>query len=393
MKTFDFSGKNVLIRVDFNVPQDKTLKITDNTRIKAALPTIMKVVEGGGKALLMSHLGRPKGKWVAELTLASLVEEVAFLTGRKVHFAKDCIGNQAQEAISMASFGEIVLLENLRYYEEETAGDQSFAASLSKLGDIYLNDAFGTAHRAHASTAIIADFFEESNKGFGALMNNEVASISKALGSNQNTTVAIIGGAKVSSKIGVINNMIENVGTVVIGGGMGFTFVKAMGGSIGTSLVEDDKLKLARELISKAKTCGCNLMIPEDTVITSEFKDSPPAGVCPIGEIPDGYMGLDNGPASISKVMSVLSTAKTIIWNGPMGVFEFEHYAEGTKRVAQAIADSTENGAFSLIGGGDSVAAINKFGFTEKVSYISTGGGAMLEFLEGKELPGVAALS
>ena len=393
MKTFDFSGKNVLIRVDFNVPQDKTLKITDNTRIKAALPTIMKVVEGGGKALLMSHLGRPKGKWVAELTLASLVEEVAFLTGRKVHFAKDCIGDQAQEAISMASFGEIVLLENLRYYEEETAGDQSFAASLSKLGDIYLNDAFGTAHRAHASTAIIADFFEESNKGFGALMNNEVASISKALGSDQNTTVAIIGGAKVSSKIGVINNMIENVGTVVIGGGMGFTFVKAMGGSIGTSLVEDDKLDLARELISKAKTYGCNLMIPEDTVITSEFKDSPPAGVCPIGEIPDGYMGLDNGPASISKVMSVLSTAKTIIWNGPMGVFEFEHYAEGTKRVAQAIADSTENGAFSLIGGGDSVAAINKFGFTEKVSYISTGGGAMLEFLEGKELPGVAALS
>ena len=393
MKTFDFSGKNVLIRVDFNVPQDKTLKITDNTRIKAALPTIMKVVEGGGKALLMSHLGRPKGKWLAELTLASLVEEVAFLTGRKVHFAKDCIGDQAQEAISMASFGEIVLLENLRYYEEETAGDQSFAASLSKLGDIYLNDAFGTAHRAHASTAIIADFFEESNKGFGALMNNEVASISKALGSDQNTTVAIIGGAKVSSKIGVINNMIENVGTVVIGGGMGFTFVKAMGGSIGTSLVEDDKLELARELISKAKTCGCNLMIPEDTVITSEFKDSPPAGVCPIGEIPDGYMGLDNGPASISKVMSVLSTAKTIIWNGPMGVFEFEHYAEGTKRVAQAIADSTENGAFSLIGGGDSVAAINKFGFTEKVSYISTGGGAMLEFLEGKELPGVAALS
>ena len=393
MKTFDFSGKNVLIRVDFNVPQDKTLKITDNTRIKAALPTIMKVVEGGGKAVLMSHLGRPKGKWVAELTLASLVEEVAFLTGRKVYFAKDCIGDQAQEAISMASFGEIVLLENLRYYEEETAGDQSFAASLSKLGDIYLNDAFGTAHRAHASTAIIADFFEESNKGFGALMNNEVASISKALGSDQNTTVAIIGGAKVSSKIGVINNMIENVGTVVIGGGMGFTFVKAMGGSIGTSLVEDDKLELARELISKAKTCGCNLMIPEDTVITSEFKDSPPAGVCPIGEIPDGYMGLDNGPASISKVMSVLSTAKTIIWNGPMGVFEFEHYAEGTKRVAQAIADSTENGAFSLIGGGDSVAAINKFGFTEKVSYISTGGGAMLEFLEGKELPGVAALS
>ena len=383
----------MLIRVDFNVPQDKTLKITDNTRIKAALPTIMKVVEGGGKAVLMSHLGRPKGKWVAELTLASLVEEVAFLTGRKVHFAKDCIGDQAQEAISMASFGEIVLLENLRYYEEETAGDQSFAASLSKLGDIYLNDAFGTAHRAHASTAIIADFFEESNKGFGALMNNEVASISKALGSDQNTTVAIIGGAKVSSKIGVINNMIENVGTVVIGGGMGFTFVKAMGGSIGTSLVEDDKLELARELISKAKTCGCNLMIPEDTVITSEFKDSPPAGVCPIGEIPDGYMGLDNGPASISKVMSVLSTAKTIIWNGPMGVFEFEHYAEGTKRVAQAIADSTENGAFSLIGVGDSVAAINKFGFTEKVSYISTGGGAMLEFLEGKELPGVAALS
>jgi phosphoglycerate kinase len=393
MKTFDFSGKNVLIRVDFNVPQDKTLKITDNTRIKAALPTIMKVVESGGKAVLMSHLGRPNGEWVKELTLASLVEELALLTGRKVHFAKDCIGDHAKEAIMNASYGEIVLLENLRYYKEETTGDQAFASSLSKLGDIYLNDAFGTAHRAHASTAIIADYFEESNKGFGELMNSEVANISKALGSDKSTTVAIIGGAKVSSKIGVITNMIKNVGTVVIGGGMGFTFVKAMGGSIGTSLVEDDKLDLARELISQAKTSGCNLMIPEDTLITREFKDTPPAGVCPIGEIPEGYMGLDNGPTSISKVESVLSTAKTIIWNGPMGVFEFEHYSEGTKRVAQAIADSTASGAFSLIGGGDSVAAINKFGFANKVSYISTGGGAMLEFLEGKELPGVIALS
>ncbi|MAZ96599.1 MAG: phosphoglycerate kinase [Flavobacteriales bacterium] len=393
MKSFDFSEKNVLIRVDFNVPQDKTLKITDNTRIKAALPTIMKVVHGGGKALLMSHLGRPKGQRVDELTLGSLVEELRSLTGIKVHFAKDCIGDVAQEAVSKASFGEIVLLENLRYYKEETMGDPEFARSLSKLGDIYLNDAFGTAHRAHASTAVIADYFEESKKGFGALMNNEVANISKALGSDKNTTVAIIGGAKVSSKIGVITNMIENVGTVVIGGGMGFTFVKAMGGSIGTSLVEDDKQELARELVAKAKASGCNLMIPEDTLITKDFKDTPPAGVCPIGEIPEGYMGLDNGPASISKVMGVLSSAKTIIWNGPMGVFEFENYAEGTKRVAQAIADSTADGAFSLIGGGDSVAAINKFGFSDKVSYISTGGGAMLEFLEGKELPGVAALS
>ena len=393
MKSFDFSGKNVLIRVDFNVPQDENLNITDNTRIKAALPTIMKVVEGGGKAVLMSHLGRPKGERVEKLTLASLVNEVSALTGTKVHFAEDCIGDKAAEAIAAAANGEIVLLENLRYYNEETSGDREFAASLAELGDIYLNDAFGTAHRAHASTAIIAEFFEEDNKGFGTLMNGEVESISKALGSDKASTVAIIGGAKVSSKIGVITNMVENVGTVVIGGGMGFTFVKAMGGSVGTSLVEDDKLDLANELIAKAKEFGCNLMIPVDTLITKDFADTPAERVCPIGEIPEGYMGLDNGPESITKVEAVLADAKTIIWNGPMGVFEFENYAGGTKRVAEAIAKSTANGAFSLIGGGDSVAAINKFGFADKVSYISTGGGAMLEFLEGKELPGVAALS
>jgi phosphoglycerate kinase len=255
-----------------------------------------------------------------------------------------------------------------------------------------LNDAFGTAHRAHASTAIIAQYFSPENKGFGDLMNAEVESISKALGSNRHSTVAIVGGAKVSSKIGVISNMIDNVGTVIIGGGMGFTFVKAMGGAIGTSLVEDDKLDLAKELMQKAKENGCNLLIPVDTLITKEFADTPAERVCAIGEIPDGYMGLDNGPKSIANAVEALASSKTIIWNGPMGVFEFDHYAGGTKEVAQAVADATANGAFSLIGGGDSVAAVNKFGFTDKVSYISTGGGAMLEFLEGKTLPGVAAL-
>ena len=393
MKTFDFSGKNVLIRVDFNVPQDDQLNITDNTRIKAALPTISAVLKAGGTAVLMSHLGRPNSERSAKYSLGSLVGELKSLTGATVYFAEDCIGDVAKDVIEAAGPGEIVLLENLRFYKEETDGDREFAGALAELGDIYLNDAFGTAHRAHASTAIIAEYFGDDDKGFGSLMEAEVKSISKALGSDRATTVAIIGGAKVSSKIGVISNMLEKVGTVVIGGGMGFTFVKAMGGQIGTSLVEDDKLELARELIIKAKENGCNLLLPVDTLITKNFSDTPAERNCPIGEIPEGYMGLDNGPQSIEAVKKVLENATTIIWNGPMGVFEFENYASGTKTVAEAIAKSTENGAFSLIGGGDSVAAINKFGYADKVSYISTGGGAMLEFLEGKVLPGVAALN
>lgn len=393
MKTFDFSGKNVLIRVDFNVPQDDQLNITDNTRIKAALPTISAVLQAGGTAVLMSHLGRPNGERSAKCSLGSLVGELKSLTGATVYFAEDCIGDAAKDVIEGAGPGEIVLLENLRFYKEETDGDREFAGALAELGDIYLNDAFGTAHRAHASTAIIAEYFGDDDKGFGSLMEAEVKSISRALGSDRATTVAIIGGAKVSSKIGVISNMLEKVGTVVIGGGMGFTFVKAMGGQIGTSLVEDDKLELARELIIKAKENGCNLLLPVDTLITKNFSDTPAERNCPIGEIPEGYMGLDNGPQSIEAVKKVLENATTIIWNGPMGVFEFENYASGTKTVAEAIAKSTENGAFSLIGGGDSVAAINKFGYADKVSYISTGGGAMLEFLEGKALPGVAALN
>lgn len=393
MKTFDFSGKNVLIRVDFNVPQDDQLNITDNTRIKAALPTISAVLQAGGTAVLMSHLGRPNGERSAKYSLGSLVGELKSLTGATVYFSEDCIGDAAKDVIEGAGPGEIVLLENLRFYKEETEGDREFAGALAELGDIYLNDAFGTAHRAHASTAIIAEYFGDDDKGFGSLMEAEVKSISKALGSERATTVAIIGGAKVSSKIGVISNMLEKVGTVVIGGGMGFTFVKAMGGQIGTSLVEDDKLELARELIIKAEENGCKLLLPVDTLITKNFSDTPAERNCPIGEIPEGYMGLDNGPQSIEAVKKVLENATTIIWNGPMGVFEFENYASGTKTVAEAIAKSTENGAFSLIGGGDSVAAINKFGYADKVSYISTGGGAMLEFLEGKVLPGVAALN
>ena len=393
MKTFDFSGKNVLIRVDFNVPQDDQLNITDNTRIKAALPTISAVLQAGGTAVLMSHLGRPNGERSAKYSLGSLVGELKSLTGATVYFSEDCIGDAAKDVIEGAGPGEIVLLENLRFYKEETEGDREFAGALAELGDIYLNDAFGTAHRAHASTAIIAEYFGDDDKGFGSLMEAEVKSISKALGSDRATTVAIIGGAKVSSKIGVISNMLEKVGTVVIGGGMGFTFVKAMGGHIGTSLVEDDKLELARELIIKAEENGCNLLLPVDTLITKNFSDTPAERNCPISEIPEGYMGLDNGPQSIEAVKKVLENATTIIWNGPMGVFEFENYASGTKTVAEAIAKSTENGAFSVIGGGDSVAAINKFGYADKVSYISTGGGAMLEFLEGKVLPGVAALN
>jgi len=377
MKSFDFKDKKVLIRVDFNVPQDENLAVTDNTRIMAAAPTIKKVLAEGGIPVLMSHLGRPGGERVPKMSLSALVDEVEKAVGATVHFAEDCIGDVAAAAVAKAKAGEAVLLENLRYYKEETTGDKGFAEALAALGDIYLNDAFGTA---------------TENKGFGDLMNAEVESISKALGSDRDSTVAIIGGAKVSSKIGVITNMIDNVGTVIIGGGMGFTFVKAMGGAIGTSLVEDDKLDLAKQLIVEAKAKGCNLLIPVDTLITKDFADTPAERVCPIGEIPEGYMGLDNGPQSVVNALEALASSKTIIWNGPMGVFEFENYAGGTKAVAQAVADATANGAFSLIGGGDSVAAVNKFGYSEKVSYISTGGGAMLEFLEGKTLPGVAAL-
>ena len=393
MKSFDFTGKKVLIRVDFNVPQDKDLKVTDNTRIAAAMPTITKVLQAGGTVVLMSHLGRPKGERQDSMSLSYLVSEVEALSGSKVYFSSECVGDKAKAAVAQAGVGEIVLLENLRFHKEEEAGDEAFAKELAELGEIYLNDAFGTAHRAHASTAVIAKFFADDNKGFGELMSAEVDSISQALSGDKRTTVAIIGGAKVSSKIGVIENMLEKVGTVVIGGGMGFTFVKAMGGSVGMSLVEDDKLELAKSLIQKAEALGCNLLIPVDTLITKEFGDQPAERVCAIGEIPEGYMGLDNGPESIARVQESLVSAKTIIWNGPMGVFEFENYAGGTKAVAESVAQATANGAFSLIGGGDSVAAVNLFGYANKVSYISTGGGAMLEFLEGKILPGVAALS
>lgn len=393
MKSFDFTGKKVLIRVDFNVPQDKDLKVTDNTRIAAAMPTITKVLQAGGTAVLMSHLGRPKGERQDRMSLLYLVSEVEALSGSKVYFSSECVGDRAKAAVAQAGVGEIVLLENLRFHKEEEAGDEAFAKELAELGEIYLNDAFGTAHRAHASTAVIAKFFADDNKGFGELMSAEVDSVSQALSSDKRTTVAIIGGAKVSSKIGVIENMLEKAGTVVIGGGMGFTFVKAMGGSVGMSLVEDDKLELAKSLIQKAEALGCNLLIPVDTLITKEFGDQPAERVCAIGEIPEGYMGLDNGPESIARVQESLVSAKTIIWNGPMGVFEFENYAGGTKAVAESVAQATANGAFSLIGGGDSVAAVNLFGYANKVSYISTGGGAMLEFLEGKILPGVAALS
>lgn len=392
MKSFDFTGKNVLIRVDFNVPQNDQLEVTDNTRMRAAMPTIKQVLNEGGKPVLMSHLGRPDGRPSDEFSLKHLVAELEQLSGVSVSFAPECVGEVAKATVNEAPFGSIVLLENLRFHKEETAGDETFAQQLAELGDIYLNDAFGTAHRAHASTAIVAQFFSEENKGFGQLMDDEVSNISKALGAEKSTAVAIVGGAKVSSKIGVIENMIDKVGTVIIGGGMAFTFIKAQGGAVGTSLIEDDKLDLANELLKMAADKGCRLVLPTDTQITREFKDQAPESQCDIFNIPDGYMGLDMGLTSQKMVSDIVKEAKTIIWNGPMGVFEFEHYSGGTKAIADAVAEATANGAFSLVGGGDSVAAINQFGYTDKVSYISTGGGAMLEFLEGRDLPGVAAL-
>lgn len=394
MKTIDqlnFKGKKALIRVDFNVPLDADYNITDTTRIDAALPTIRKILDDGGSVILMSHLGRPKEGPEEKFSLRHLVGYLSRSLNTEVKFADDCIGESAVHLAEGLDSGEVLLLENLRFYKEETKGDEGFAEKLARLGDVYVNDAFGTAHRAHASTAIIAKFFPGASV-FGYIMGNEVRNISKVLGSPDKPFTAVLGGAKVSGKIEIINNLLDKVDNLIIGGGMMFTFVKAMGGEIGNSLVEDELIGVAKSTMEKAKSLGVNLLVPPDAVAASEFSNDAERKMCKASEIPDGWVGLDIGPETIEKFKKILGDSKTILWNGPMGVFEMSNFEEGTREIALAIADATGKGAFSLIGGGDSVAAVNKYNLKERVSYVSTGGGAMLEFIEGKVLPGVAAI-
>ncbi|MEI7470724.1 MAG: phosphoglycerate kinase [Chitinophagaceae bacterium] len=402
MSTFSnhpFAGEKALIRVDFNVPLDDQFNITDDTRMKAAIPTIKKILSDGGKVILMSHLGRPKGGPEDKYSLQHIVKHLYELLNTNtenitnVYFANDCISEQAALTASMLVKGEVLLLENLRFYKEEEKGDEAFAEKLSKLGDVYINDAFGTAHRAHASTAIIAKFFPGDKKMFGLLMEGEVLSAEKVLHQSEKPFTAIIGGAKVSDKILIIENLLERATDIIIGGGMAYTFIKARGGKIGSSLCEEDRLQTALDILEKAKQKNVSIHLPEDSVIADKFAADASTNICPSDAIPDGWMGLDIGPKAAGIFTEVLSKSKTILWNGPMGVFEMEKFQTGTKAVASAVANATTNGAFSLVGGGDSVAAVNDFGFADKVSYISTGGGAMLEYFEGKVLPGIAAVN
>ncbi|MGD1848114.1 MAG: phosphoglycerate kinase [Salibacteraceae bacterium] len=394
MNTIDslsFSGKKALIRVDFNVPLNSDLQITDDTRIRAALPTLKKILTEGGSVILMSHLGRPKNGPENKFSLQHLVGHLGDLLGLEVGFADDCIGESARSKAAALQAGQVLLLENLRFYKEETAGDAAFAEKLAQLGDIYVNDAFGTAHRAHASTTVVAQFFPE-NKVFGYLIANELKSIDKLMNSAEAPYTAIIGGAKVSSKITIMERLLPTVDRLLIGGGMAYTFIKAQGGSIGSSLVEDEHLDTARNLMAKAKEQNVEVVLPADTVIADAFSNEANRQTCAIDQIPDGWMGLDIGPASIATYASSIESSKTLLWNGPMGVFEMENFAVGTKACAEAIARATAQGAFSLVGGGDSVAAVNQVGLADQVSYVSTGGGALLEYLEGKVLPGIHAI-
>jgi phosphoglycerate kinase len=391
--SYDFNGKRALIRVDFNVPLDKeTLEITDDTRIRAALPTINHILDAGGSVVLMSHLGRPKEGFEDKFSLKHIVKHTSELLHREVKFASDCIGQEAENLSAGLKAGEVLLLENLRFYKQETAGTESFAESLSKLGDVYVNDAFGTAHRAHASTTVIAKFFP-NDKMFGFLLEGEIKAVDKVLNSTEKPLTAIVGGAKVSSKITIIQQLLDKVDNLIVGGGMAYTFVKAQGGNVGNSLVEDDYLDMANDIIAKAKANGVNLYIPTDTIIADKFDNDANRKEVKIGEIPAGWMGLDTGSETSKACREIILNSKLILWNGPMGVFEMDNFQQGTKDVAMAIVDATANGAFSLIGGGDSVAAINKFNLADKVSYVSTGGGAMLEYLEGIELPGIKAIN
>lgn len=393
MKTlndFNFNNKKAIIRVDFNVPLDENFKVTDATRIEAAKPTIDKILKDGGSVILMSHLGRPKGV-EAKYSLQHIVSKTEEILGQKVHFASDCIGEIAENAAKNLQPGEILLLENLRFYAEEEKGDVEFSKKLAALGDIYVNDAFGTAHRAHASTTIIAQFFQDA-KCFGYLLAKEIESIEKVLKNSEKPVVAILGGSKVSSKITVIENILDKVNHMIIGGGMTFTFIKALGGKIGNSICEDDKLDLAIEILKQAKEKGVQIHLPVDVIVADAFSNDANTQVVDVKNIPDGWQGLDAGPKSLAIFRQIILDSKTILWNGPLGVFEMESFAKGTISLGEFIAESTENGAFSLVGGGDSVAAVKQFGLEPKMSYVSTGGGAMLEMLEGRTLPGIAAI-
>ena len=393
MKTlndFNFSGKKAIIRVDFNVPLDENFKVTDATRIEAAKPTIDKIVKDGGSVILMSHLGRPKGV-EDKYSLKHIVSKTAEVLGVPVKFASDCIGEATEQAAADLQPGEVLLLENLRFYAEEEKGDVNFAEKLAKLGDIYVNDAFGTAHRAHASTTIIAQFFPE-HKCFGMLLAKEIESLNKVLNNSEKPVLAVLGGSKVSSKITVIENVLDKIDHMIIGGGMTFTFIKALGGNIGNSICEDDKMALALEILEKAKAKNVQIHLPVDVVAADAFSNEANTQIVDVNHIPDGWQGLDVGPKTLEALKSVVKDSKTILWNGPLGVFELEKFAEGTITLGNFIAEATKNGAFSLVGGGDSVAAVKQFGLEPKMSYVSTGGGAMLEMLEGKTLPGIAAI-
>jgi phosphoglycerate kinase len=386
-----FSNKRVLVRVDFNVPLDAQFKVTDDTRIKAAIPTIQKLVSDGAKVVIMSHLGRPKSGPEAAFSLQHVIPTLKQYLTCAVNFVDDCIGTKVQQAVDDMPFGSVLVLENLRFYKEEENGDEFFAGQIAENGDAYVNDAFGTAHRAHASTAIIARFFP-TDKYFGYLMENEVQAIDKVLHSDEKPVVAIVGGSKVSSKIGIIENLIQKVDALIIGGGMAFTFVKAMGGKVGSSLVEEDRLDQAIALMKLAEEKGVKILLPIDAIVADKFAADAKTQVCAIDQIPDGWMGLDIAELSISIFRETIENAKIVLWNGPMGVFEMEAFAGGTKCIAQSLVTATQKGAFTLVGGGDSVAAINQMGMANEVSYVSTGGGAMLESLEGIVLPGIAAI-
>jgi phosphoglycerate kinase len=394
----NFQGQKALVRVDFNVPLDANFNITDDNRMRATIPTIKKILNDGGSVILMSHLGRPKDGPTEKYSLKHLVKHLHELLNAdgsletKVFFANDCIGEQAAMTANMLRQGEVLLLENLRFYKEEEKGDESFAEKLSKLGDVYVNDAFGTAHRAHASTAVIAKYFTTDKKMFGLLMEAEVISAEKVLHANEKPFTAIIGGAKVSDKILIIENLLERATDIIIGGGMAYTFMKARGGKIGNSLCEDDRLPNALEILEKAKQKNVSIHLPEDSVIADKFDANANTEIKPSDAIPDGWMGLDIGPKAVGIFSEVINNSKTILWNGPMGVFEMEKFQHGTKSIALAVAAATSKRAFSLVGGGDSVAAVNQFNLADKVSYVSTGGGAMLEYFEGKVLPGIAAI-
>ncbi len=385
-----FAGKKALIRVDFNVPLDDKGNVTDDTRIQAAIPTIEKILKDGGSAILMSHLGRPKGGEDDKYSLKHIVVDLEKALDRPVKFAQDCVGTEAEVLASGLKAGEVLLLENLRFHKEEEKGDKDFAKKLAKLGDIYVNDAFGTAHRAHASTAVIAEFFND--KVCGYLMLSELKNADLVLGNPEKPYTAIMGGAKIADKILIIERLLDRVDNLIIGGGMSYTFAKAQGGTIGDSLLEEDKMDFVLELMEQAKAKGVNLVLPVDTVISKAFANDAEQDLAESGKIPDGWMGLDIGPKTREVFAEIISKSKTILWNGPMGVFEMESFDKGTKAVAEAVVAATKSGAYSLIGGGDSAAAVNKFGYADDVSFVSTGGGALLEHMEGKVLPGVAAL-